>query len=62
MNDIAEAVIRSFDREVDEAAHGKVRNYIGLLASAGKSEEQLLALGKAYLDEIQHPDRRYSGC
>jgi hypothetical protein len=37
-------------------------NYISLLASTGKTDEQLLQLGKAYLKEIQNPDPRYSGC
>jgi hypothetical protein len=32
------------------------------MASTGKSEEQLIKLGSAYLKEALHPDPRYSGC
>lgn len=40
----------------------KLLNYIRLLASTGKTDEQLLAFGTAYLREILEPDSRYSGC
>ena len=60
--DIVEAILLSFDDEARKVAYGKVSNYIGLLASTGKTEEQLLALGKAYLNEILNPDPRYTGC
>ena len=50
------------DRDIDEIAHGKLRNYIGLMASTGKTSEQLLVLGRAYLEESFNPDPRYSGC
>ena len=43
-------------------AREKVRNYIGLLASTGKTRRQLEHFGKAYLQEILKPDKRYSGC
>jgi len=36
--------------------------YLKLLASTGKTEEQLLQLGSAYLKETLSPDPRYSGC
>jgi hypothetical protein len=62
MSDIAEVVIRAYGRDLGEPAIGKVRNYIALLASTGKSDEQLLTLGRAYLDEVLDPDTRYSGC
>jgi hypothetical protein len=61
MNDIVDAVLQSFGQNVEEAAVGKARNYAELLASAGKSEEQLVARGLASLDELLHPDPRYSG-
>jgi len=32
-----------------------------LLASAGKTEEELIAFGTAYLSEILDPEPRYSG-
>jgi hypothetical protein len=60
--DIVEAILLSFDGEARKIVYGKVSNYIGLLASTGKTEEQLLALGKAYLNEILNPDPRYTGC
>jgi hypothetical protein len=60
--DIVEAVLQSFDSEARKIAYGKVSNYIGLLASTGKTEEQLVVLGKAYLNEILNPDPRYTGC
>jgi hypothetical protein len=59
---IVEAILQSFEGDVREIAHGRLSNYVKLLASTDKSEEQLVALGKAYLDEILNPDPRYSGC
>ncbi len=60
--DIVEAILKSSDGEARKDFYGKISNYIGLLASTGKTEEQLLVLGKAYLDEILNPDPRYTGC
>ena len=62
MTDIIKAVIQSYGREVGDIARAKVCNYISLMTSAGKTEEQLVALGRAYLEQIAHPDPRYSGC
>lgn len=62
MNDIVDTILQALDRDIGETAHGKVRNYINLLASTGKTDEQLVALGRAYLDEILNPNPRYSGC
>ena len=62
MNDIIDTVLQSFGRDVEETTIGKVSNYIRLLASTGKSDEQLVALGMAYLEELFQPDPRYSGC
>ena len=59
---IADDVVRSYGRDPGEALVQKVRNYITLLASTGKSEQELFALGQAYLDEVLMPDPRYSGC
>ena len=59
---IADDVVRSYGRDPGEALVQKVRNYITLLASTGKSEQELFALGQAYLDEVLKPDPRYSGC
>jgi hypothetical protein len=62
MSDLVDDIVRSYGRDIGEMTIGKVRNYISLLASTGKSKEQLLALGRAGLDEILEPDPRYSGC
>jgi hypothetical protein len=62
MSDIVERILRSQEGSVSGNIRGKMRNYISLLASTGKTDEQLLQLGKAYLKEIQNPDPRYSGC
>jgi hypothetical protein len=42
--------------------HDRLLKYLRLMASTGKSEEQLVRLGSAYLKETLHPDPRYSGC
>ena len=62
MNDIVDRVLSSAGHPVGFEAREKVRNYIGLLASTGKTRRQLERFGKAYLQEILKPDRRYSGC
>ena len=62
MSEIVAAIFQSVDRDVGEAAYGKVLNYLTLLSSTGKTDEQLIALGKAYIEEIVNPDPRYTGC
>jgi hypothetical protein len=62
MNEIVDRVLSSASCSVGSEAREKVANYIGLLASTGKSGRQLERFGKAYLREILEPDRRYSGC
>jgi hypothetical protein len=62
MNEIVEKVLNAAGHSVGLEAREKVRNYIGLLASTGKTERQLERFGRAYLKEILHPDSRYSGC
>jgi hypothetical protein len=61
MNDTVERILRSVGNDVS-GSREKVRNYLGLLASTGKTDEQLFSLGVAYLKEIAEPDSRYSGC
>ena len=61
MNDLVEGILRSFDTDAN-GSREKVRHYLGLLASTGKTDEQLFRLGIAYLKEILEPDTRYSGC
>ena len=62
MNEIVERVLSSASHSVGSEAREKVRNYISLLASTGKTEQQLVQFGKAYLKEMSQPDPRYSGC
>jgi hypothetical protein len=62
MNEIVETVLSSANHSVGSDAREKVRNYISLLASTGKTERQLVHFGIAYLREISAPDPRYSGC
>ena len=61
MNDIVEKVLSSVGQDVSDARE-KLRKYLSLLASAGKTDEELLDFGTAYLKEILEPDARYSGC
>jgi hypothetical protein len=62
MNEIIERVLSSADLPLSLEAREKVRNYIGLLASTGRSGLQLEQFGRAYLREIIKPDPRYTGC
>ena len=62
MNDIIERVLSSADPSLGFEAREKVRNYISLLASTGKTSRQLEQFGRAYLQEIMKPDPRYTGC
>lgn len=61
MNALVEKVLSSYGKDVSFARE-KLRNYFELLASAGKTDEQLLAFGTEYLKEIVEPDSRYSRC
>jgi hypothetical protein len=61
MNDTVERILRSFAQDVS-GSRERVKSYLGLLASTGKTDEQLFSLGVAYLKEILEPDSRYSGC
>ncbi len=60
--DIVERIVSSSGRVVSMSTHDRLLKYLRLMASTGKSEEQLIKLGSAYLKEALHPDRRYSGC
>ena len=62
MHDIVDSVVSCYKGEVSGLTQEKLLNYIRLLASTGKTDEQLLAFGTAYLREILEPDPRYSGC
>ena len=62
MDNIVNSVVRSYDGEVNGPSQERLLNYIRLLASTGKTDEQLVVFGTAYLREILEPDPRYSGC
>jgi hypothetical protein len=57
LKNIVDSVVSLHGAEVSELTQNKLLNYIQLLASIGKTDEQLLTVGAA-LD----PDPRYSGC
>jgi hypothetical protein len=61
MDDIVERVLNSYGGDVSTIRE-KVSSYLSLLASAGKTDEELFAIGSAYLKEVLEPDPRYSGC
>jgi|HubBroStandDraft_2_1064218.scaffolds.fasta_scaffold3259780_1 hypothetical protein len=60
MNEILDRILS--DRPAAVETRERVRNYIGLLASAGITNHQLIRYGKAYLQEMFKPDSRYTGC
>jgi hypothetical protein len=62
LDSIVDSVVNSYGSEVSGLTQERLSNYIRLLASTGKTDEQLLAFGAAYLREILEPDLRYSGC
>ena len=61
-DDIVDRVVSSSGCVVSMPTHDRLLKYLRLMASTGKSEEQLVRLGSAYLKEALDPDRRYSGC
>ena len=60
MNEILDRILS--DRPAAVETRERVKNYIGLLASTGIADRQLLRYGKAYLRELLAPDSRYTGC
>lgn len=62
VSDIVDSVLNAYGRSLSKPIQDKLLNYVMLLASTGKSKEQLLTLGSAYLNELLEPDPRYSGC
>ena len=61
VDNIVNRVVNSYRGEVSGLTQERLLNYIRLLASTGKTDEQLVAFGRAYLREILQPDPRYSG-
>jgi hypothetical protein len=62
LDNIVDSVVSSYSGEVSGLTQQKLLNYIRLLASTGKTDEQLLLFGSAYLQEVLEPDPRYTGC
>lgn len=62
LKNIVDSVVSSFGYEVCEPTEKKLLNYVPLLASTGKAEEQLLTFGTAYPKEFLEPDPRCTGC
>jgi hypothetical protein len=61
IDDIVEQVLGSQNEDVGDV-RPRLRNYLSMLASTGKTELELKACANAYLKEIREPDSRYSGC
>jgi hypothetical protein len=61
-DDIVDRIVSSSGHVISIPTYDKLLKYLRLMASTGKSEEQLIRLGSAYLKEALHPDPRYSGC
>jgi hypothetical protein len=62
VHDAVETILMAEEKDVSRTARKKLANYLSLLVSTGKTDEQLLIFGTAYLNEIREPDSRYSGC
>jgi hypothetical protein len=61
-DDIVDRIVSSSGCVVSMPTHDRLLKYLRLMASTGKSEEQLVKLGSAFLKETLDPDPRYSGC
>lgn len=61
-DDIVDRIVSSSGHVVTMPTHDRLLKYLRLMASTGKSEDQLVKLGSAYLKESMDPDPRYSGC
>ena len=61
-DNIVDRIVSSSGHVVTMPTHDRLLKYLTLLASTGKSEDQLVKLGSAYLKEAMDPDPRYSGC
>jgi len=63
MTDVLTTIVRAYGRDLDFETGKKVRRYLRTLTSAGKRDSrELTEYGLAYLQELDRPDRRYSGC
>jgi hypothetical protein len=67
MTGIVDSIIEAYGEDGDQAflaaSREKVSRYIETLSAMGETDRrQLAAYGRAYLDELRNPDRRYTGC
>jgi hypothetical protein len=63
MTDVLTAIVRAYGRDLNFEASQKIRRYLRTLSSAGRGDSgELMEYGLAYLNELENPDRRYSGC
>lgn len=63
MTDVLTSIVRAYGRDLDDESSAKIRQYLQTLTSAGKRDNgELAEYGLAYLQELQTPDRRYTGC
>jgi hypothetical protein len=61
IDDVVEEVLSSQNERRGDVRR-RLKNYLSMLASTGKTEGELKACAKAYLKEFREPDSRYSGC
>jgi hypothetical protein len=64
MCEIIENILSTSGRsDLDAHSRAKIIRYLETLKSAGnRDKEQLTIFGLAYLDQLLHPDPRYTGC
>ena len=61
IDDIVEQILGLQNEDAGDV-RSRLRNYLNMLASSGKTELELKACANAYLKQIREPDSRYSGC
>jgi hypothetical protein len=63
VTDVLTSIVRAYGRDLDDESSAKIRRYLQTLISAGKRDNgELAEFGLAYLQELERPDPRYSGC
>jgi hypothetical protein len=61
MTGIVDGILKAYGRELDAESIARMSQYLEILASAGERDD-LGTYGLAYLEQLQNPDPRYSGC
>jgi hypothetical protein len=61
MTRIVDGILKAYGRELDAESIARMSQYLEILASAGERDD-LGTYGLAYLEQLQNPDPRYSGC